>query len=217
VTQTATPARTTTVTAAAPAARLLERLVDELSAGGALEDSWRAAFLAVPRHLFVPDLVWRSSPDGRRADPVNRTAQPAEWWELVYRDEAVITQLADGAPPAGAATETVSGVEFTSSTSMPTVVAEMLVAVRAQPGMRVLEIGTGTGWNAALLAYRLGPGNVTSVEIDPVISAHAREALAAAGYGAVRVVTGDGTRGHQPGAPFDRVLFTACVYQVPYA
>jgi hypothetical protein len=45
---------------------------------------------------------------------------------------------------------------YTSSTSMPSVVAEMLTALRAEPGMRMLEIGTATGWNTALLAPRLG-------------------------------------------------------------
>jgi protein-L-isoaspartate(D-aspartate) O-methyltransferase len=131
----------------------------------------------------------------------------------------VITQLADGAAVAEAATRVVTGVEFTSSTSMPTVVAEMLAAMRVRPGMRVLEIGTGTGWNTALLAHRLGAGNITSVEIDPAISARAREALASAGYGAVTVVTGDGTQGHLPevAARYERVLSTAAVYQVPYA
>jgi len=99
---------------------------------------------------------------------------------------------------------------------MPTVVAEMLTVLRAEPGMSVLEIGTGTGWNTALLAHRLGGEHVTSVEIDPHISAHAPTALADAGYGAITVLTGDGTLGHPRRAPYDRVLSTACVYPVPY-
>lgn len=70
---------------------------------------------------------------------------------MVYRDEPVITQINDGAPAAGHSV-------YTSAASMPSVVAETLTALRAEPGMRVLEIGTGTGWNAALLAY----GSATS-------------------------------------------------------
>lgn len=84
---------------------------------------------------------------------------------------------------------------------------------RGEPGMSVLEIGTDTGWNAALLAHQLGGANLTSVEIDPGIAAQARTALADAGYGAV---TGDGTLGHLSRAPYDRVISTACVYRVPY-
>jgi protein-L-isoaspartate O-methyltransferase len=76
------------------------------------------------------------------------------------------------------------------------VVAEMLAALEAEPGMRVLEVGTGTGYNAALLAHRLGIGNVVSVEVDPVVAEHARQALAAAGFSGVTVVTGDGAEGY---------------------
>lgn len=192
-------------------------LVDGLSCSGALTPDWRAAFLAVPRHLFVPDLVWRGGEDGCGPKPVRRAEQPNTWLQMVYRDEPVITQINGGAPPTGSPDSiAVRHTVCTSSTSMPTVVAEMLTALRAEPGMSVLEIGTGTGWNTALLAHRLGSEHVTSVEIDPHISAHARKALADAGYGAVTVLTGDGALGHPRGAPYDRVISTACVYQVPY-
>ncbi|MGH3770344.1 MAG: methyltransferase domain-containing protein [Pseudonocardiaceae bacterium] len=217
MTDTAAPAAP--LTAPCPS-RLLAGLVDGLSSSGAVTPDWRAAFLAVPRHLFVPDLVWRDREDGSGPRPVRRAEQPDTWLQMVYRDEPVITQINDGAPPAfptGPPDSTVSRhTVYTSSTSMPTVVAEMLTALRAEPGMSVLEIGTGTGWNTALLAHRLGGEHVTSIEIDPQISAHAQKALADAGYGAVTVLTGDGTLGHPQRAPYDRVLSTACVYQVPY-
>jgi protein-L-isoaspartate(D-aspartate) O-methyltransferase len=200
--------------------RLLTGLVDGLSSSGALAAQWRAAFLAVPRHVFVPDLVWCGGEDGCGPHPLRRAEQPQEWLEMVYRDEPVITQINDGAPPISSTASPESTAArrtvYTSSTSMPSVVAEMLSALRAEPGMSVLEIGTGTGWNAALLAQRLGGEHVTSVEIDPHLSAHAQAALADAGYGAVTVITGDGALGHPPRAPYDRVISTACVYQVPY-
>jgi len=204
-----------TETAAPSSTQLLDRLVDDLSASGALADDWHATFLAVPRHLFVPDLAWRSSADGRTLWPVHRLGQPEAWLEMVYRDEAVVTQFNDGTALTSPV-DVVANVDYTSSTSMPTVVAEMLSALRTEPGMNVLEIGTGTGWNTALLAHRLGPENVTSVEIDPVISTQARQALADAGYGTAVVITGDGARGYPGRAPYDRVLSTACVYRVPY-
>ncbi|MGH3696794.1 MAG: methyltransferase domain-containing protein [Pseudonocardiaceae bacterium] len=198
---------------------LLAELVEDLSSSGALAPEWRAAFLAVPRHLFVPDLVWCEGEDGSGHYPLRRAEQPQSWLEMVYRDEPVITQINDGAPPfpavSPASTPPPQAV-YTSSASMPSVVAEMLTGLRAEPGMSVLEIGTGTGWNTALLAHRLGSEHITSVEIDPRISAHAQRALADAGYGALTVLTGDGALGHPQRAPYDRVLSTACVYQVPY-
>ena len=86
-----------------------------------------------------------------------------------------------------------------------------------KPGQRVLEIGTGTGYSAALLAHRLGCENVVSMEIDPNTAEQARINLTKANY-PVTVVTGDGVKGYQPGAPFDRIISTASVLagQLPY-
>jgi protein-L-isoaspartate(D-aspartate) O-methyltransferase len=151
--------------------------------------------------------------DGLSAEPVDRSSQPREWLELAFRDDFVLTQLNDGVVAGGG---TVTDVDFISSASMPAVVAKMLAALRAESGMRVLEIGTGTGWNAALLAYRLGAEDITAVEIDPALYERAQDALVRAGYDSVHVVCADGTRGYAAGAPYDRVLSTACVYHVPY-
>lgn len=72
-----------------------------------------------------------------------------------------------------------------SCTSVPTVVAMMLGQLDARPGDRVLEIGAGTGYNAALLAELVGEtGQVTTIDIDPEVTAQARKALDATGYGA---------------------------------
>jgi protein-L-isoaspartate(D-aspartate) O-methyltransferase len=105
----------------------------------------------------------------------------------------------------------------TSSASGPIIVAVMLAALDAHEGHRVLEIGTGTGYNAALLAHRLAAEQITSIEIDPDIAARARKALSDTGFGAVTVVTGDGTLGYPPNAPYDRVVVTAATNQIPYS
>lgn len=96
-----------------------------------------------------------------------------------------------------------------SSASQPAIVALMLEQLRLAPGLRVLEIGAGTGYNAALLAELVGPsGAVTSMDIDPEIVDEARAHLAAAGYGRVQVVAGDGSLGWLAGAPYDRIILT---------
>jgi protein-L-isoaspartate O-methyltransferase len=91
--------------------------------------------------------------------------------ELVYADDAVITQVNDGHPAAEG-----GGVRISSSASMPTVVAQMLAHGALQAGQRVLEIGTGTGYNAALLAHRLGAQRVVTIEIDPELAHSAQHA-----------------------------------------
>ncbi|MBV9140671.1 MAG: methyltransferase domain-containing protein [Pseudonocardiales bacterium] len=186
-------------------------LVDDVIAEGVVGKQWRAAFLAVPREVFIPEVIWREAGDDLVS--LRRAEDPEEWLRRVYGSGYVVTQVDDGSPAGGEG----RGRVATSSASRVDIVALMLDAGKVEPGMRVLEIGTGTGYTAALLAHRLGPENVTTIEIDPELAAHARAALATAGYGTVRVITADGARGHAAGRPFDRVLSTVAAPQVPNA
>jgi protein-L-isoaspartate(D-aspartate) O-methyltransferase len=200
----------------ANAQALRQRMVKDLVQRGELDERWRAAFADVPRHEFIPELVWRQDRDSETdydLVPLRRAEDPQRWLELAYADASVSTQVDDG-HPVGADGR---GFEVTSSASMPSVVAQMLAALDVEPGMRVLEVGTGTGYNAALLAHRLGAPNVVTVEIDSTVAEQARRALDATGYGGVTVITGDGAGGYPPGAPYDRVIATAAAGEVPYA
>jgi protein-L-isoaspartate(D-aspartate) O-methyltransferase len=188
-----------------------EQRVDELVASGELSPGWRPSFLAVPRLPFIPDVIWHEVDDVMR--PVSRAENRERWLQLASGEQAVVTQVDDGRP-AGPGN---GGDLPTSSASQPNVVALMLKHLDIQGGESVLEIGTGTGWNAALLAHRLGPQRVTSVEIDAELATHARMALSEAGFGEVTTVTGDGSLGYASGAPYDRVLATVGCKDVPYA
>jgi protein-L-isoaspartate(D-aspartate) O-methyltransferase len=96
-----------------------------------------------------------------------------------------------------------------SSASAPGVVASMLGQLNVQPGDRILEIGAGTGYNAALLTELAGPaGHVVTIDIDQDVASGASAALAAAGRRA-EVLHADGADGHAPGGPYDRIIVTA--------
>lgn len=99
--------------------------------------------------------------------------------------------------------------------SQPYMVALMTEALAVSPGNRVLEVGTGSGYQAAVLA-RLGAA-VFSIERHPALAAAARTALAEAGSGQVVVSVGDGSEGLPAEAPFDRILVTAAAPEVPRA
>lgn len=103
-----------------------------------------------------------------------------------------------------------------SVVSAPQIQAMMLEMAGIEPGMRVLEIGSG-GYNAALIAELAGAGDVTTVDIDPGVTSRARACLDAAGYGRVRVVTGDAEHGVAEGAPYDRIIVTAGAWDIPPA
>jgi protein-L-isoaspartate(D-aspartate) O-methyltransferase len=116
-----------------------------------------------------------------------------------YLDDAIVTKRdADGQP--------------ISSSSQPAIMAIMLDQLTLAPGQQVLEIGAGTGYNAALMRHIVGPsGAVVSVDIDADLVDRAREHLASAGYPDVTVVAADGADGYPPGAPYDRVIATVGV------
>ena len=97
-----------------------------------------------------------------------------------------------------------------SSSSQPTVMAIMLEQLQLEPGMRVLEVGTGSGYNAAILSELTGvDGHVVSVDIDRSLVSEARMNLTAAGFEAVEVAYCDGSMGYSQGAPYDRIIVTA--------
>ncbi|MDT0493370.1 methyltransferase domain-containing protein [Streptomyces griseus] len=190
----------TTHLAEAAAARRAE-LVQSLAASGDLTDpAWQAAFERVPRHVFVPYFYDHT---GRRISAYEAETRD-QWFDAVHEDRALVTHRTDGAA--------------TSSSSQPSLMATMLEALRVEDGvgMKVLEIGTGTGYNAALLAHRLGNGSVVTVDTEPDLVTAARARLTEAGY-EPHVLLADGTYGHPDLAPYHRIIATCRIDSVPPA
>lgn len=100
--------------------------------------------------------------------------------------------------------------------SAPSMIAIMLEVLELEKGDKVLEVGTGSGYNAALLAEIVGSeGKVYSVERLKAVAETGRENLREAGSENVEVLIGDGTRGYEEESPWDRILVTACAPQIP--
>ncbi|MEV7089732.1 methyltransferase domain-containing protein [Streptomyces sp. NPDC093085] len=210
-------------------------LAAQLTREGHLAPAWRDAFAQVDRARFLPDRIWvrggsrGEAPGEGGYHPVDRAADPARWHTLAYEDRALVTHVED---PHLTDDGTETARVPVSSASMPRIVARMLDALdidrdvagtdsvsaggTGTNGIRVLEIGTGTGYNAALLSHRLGDRNVVSVEVDPRIADTARANLKAAGH-APTVHTGDGTQGASAYAPYDRTIVTCALHTVPHA
>jgi len=99
--------------------------------------------------------------------------------------------------------------------SQPFIVARMITLLRVRPGQRVLDVGTGSGYQAAVLA---GMGcEVFGIEIVPALAEHARRVLAEQGYGRVDLRLGDGAGGRPEAAPFDAVIVACAPFAVPSA
>jgi protein-L-isoaspartate(D-aspartate) O-methyltransferase len=177
-----------------------QRMVDRLIAEGALwSPSLIDAFRQTPRHRFLDHVfVFQQRHEGWRE--INTRQPDAHEIDLLYSDRALITRLASG--------EEGEKVPISSS-SQPSLMAEMLEDLRPLPGQRVLEIGAGTGYNAALLAHVVGGGLVHSVDVDRAVLAEAAEHFAGFTERGVRLHHGDGRVGWPQAAPFDRVIVTA--------
>ena len=189
--------------AAALAATVAEALADS---------EWTQAFAVVPRHVFVPRFFRRDAAGELVAIEGSNPAQRAQWLAEVYSDTALTTQLGQIDPGSTLRPLTISA----SSSTQPTLMARMLTDLDAHPSHRVLEIGTGTGYNAALLCHRLHDGHVHSVDIHPDLIRTAQTRLASLGY-QPRLGCRDGAHGWVEHAPYDRIIATCGISTVPYA
>ncbi len=160
---------------------LNDTLIGRLKEKDCLHDERvEAAFRAVLRHHFLPDL------------------DLAE----VYSDRAIPTKSIDGG-------------EAISSSSQPAIMAIMLEQLQIEPGHRILEIGAGTGYNAALMAHLVGEtGGVVALDLDEDTVEEAQQHLAAAAARRVHVVCRDGVAGFSEAAPFDRIILTVGAWDI---
>lgn len=185
--------------------RLRRRLVEALVEAGAIRSpEWRMAFERVPRHLFAPRFELRTAFGWEMIDG-SRPEQHDRWLAEVYRDQPLITQRDRDHQELP-----------TSTSSTPSVMAVMLEALSAEPGHRVLEVGTGTGYNAALLCERLRSDDVLSIDVEEALVEAARDRLWRAGY-RPRLRVGDGFEGWAEDAPYDRIIATCTAGRVPPA
>lgn len=186
----------------ARARELAEKLVAD---GTIAHPLWRMAFENTPRHVFVPRF-WaldQYNAPARLVDGAN-PAQQAEWLDMVYSDQFLAIQWAMQDDHR----------MITSSASLPTLVARMLHLLNVEENDRVLEIGTGTGYNTALLCRRLGDSAVASIDIDPVLVAEARDRLDQIGY-QPHLATGDGAGGLEHAVLYSKILSTCASPGVP--
>jgi len=179
--------------------RALEKYVEALEEKrGFSSEPVRRAFRTVRRHRFLDGWYHLGVTDARvDFQPVSydRDRPTADQLSEIYANKPIVTET-DGVVP-------------TSSTSQPSLVADMLELLDLRPGMDVLEIGTGTGYNAALIAEIVGPeGSVCSVEMQEGVAAGAERHLRGEGYKDVRVVRRDGFLGVPEAGPFDRIIAT---------
>ncbi|MBV9162245.1 MAG: hypothetical protein JO281_11980 [Pseudonocardiales bacterium] len=188
-----------TIPSTGQVAERLTAYADSLREVGAIRtQAVHAAFATVPRHRFLPHFRYYAE------DYTLDTEQEpsGEVLDIVYANNSLLTHAGRNGNP-------------TSSSSAPSVMAKMLEALDLRPGLRTLEIGAGTGYNAALIHHITG-ASVVTVEVGRSAATEATTALRALGFDAgVYVIHGDGYPGYPGGAPYDRLIATCGIAGIP--
>lgn len=177
------------------------QLVQHLRATGSVRSERLAqAFLATKREAFVTQFFVQ---EGFAWKACTAEQYPAsDWIDVIYRDEPLVTRVD-------------AHNRVMSSSSAPTAMAMMLEALDLQPGHRVLEIGTGSGYNAALLSFLAGnPCLVTTIEVEEILALSAKKVLETT-VGPISVQIGNGYDGVPCNAPYDRIIATASAPTIP--
>src|SRR5581483_7309190 len=178
-------------------------LAQRLLATGDIRDPrWAAAIGEIPRHLLVPVSYRQDSVGAWTAEEHSVGDLDAATLARVYSTDTLVSA--------------VRGSEAVSSSTKPDLMVRMLQALEIQDGMRVLEIGTGTGYNAALLCHRLRDQDVFSVDVEPELVATARQRLAAIGLRPA-LAARDGQTGWPDHAPYDRIIAPCAVPAIPWS
>ena len=99
--------------------------------------------------------------------------------------------------------------------SQPSVVSRMTEWLDVMEGQKILEIGSGSGWQSAILSYLVGRGKIYSIERHPELVNFAKENLEKVGIKNVSVTLGDGSLGLPKESPFDRIIITAACEKIP--
>ncbi len=185
---------------------MLDSAFRRYGSSNGLPERFRQAVAATPRHLFVHRFRLKdlSAKTQTNEDPLRDCdADPMAALADIYSD-AVMNHV-DAA-----------GERLPSTNSQPSYVLWLLHLLDLRPGQRVLEIGSGSGWLAAVMARLVGEGGrVTGIEIIPELAAQSRADLTRLGFDNVSVLAADGAYGHAEGAPFDRVMITAASWELP--
>ena len=109
-------------------------------------------------------------------------------------------------------------IGYGQTISQPLTVAFMLELLQPQPGEKILDIGAGSGWQTALLAHCVGDkGKVIAIELIPELAEFGKKNIVKYNYiekGVVEFICGDGSRGLEKEAPFDKIIVAAAVYPV---
>jgi len=160
------------------------------------------AFLKVQRHLFIKNLYsYDDTTDSWSSREINMTNPDEESLKHAYTDTPLVISVKDN--------------KVLSTSSQPSLMAYMIDLADLRNDSHVLEIGTGSGYNASVIAEIVSDKNVDTVEIERDVAAMAQENIQRAGKN-IQVVVADGTNGVNDPAPYDSIIVTCATPDIPW-
>lgn len=168
-----------------------------------LSPSVKDAFLKVQRHYFINDIYdYDEEKDSWSSKKMQREAPDEESLKHAYTDTPVVISVKEN--------------KVVSTSSQPSLMAYMIELARLKPDSRVLEIGTGSGYNAAVISEIVSEKNIATIEIDPEVAKQASENIKRSGKN-ITVNVSDGTSGVAEMAPYDAIIVTCATPDIPWA
>ena len=164
-----------------------------------IDEKVETAFLETPRHLFIKRYKLSQEKEWHKVNKSNLEKHLL----ILYQDNPLSLWREEDD-------------KRVSTISQPSLVLYMLNMLKLEPGHKVLEVGAGSGWNAALMSHIVGAsGYVYSMEIIPEVAKTAGENIEQFGINNVSIIEGDAGDGYEAGSPFDRIIFTAGTFDLP--
>lgn len=170
---------------------------------------WWVPIRETPRHLLVKNWF---TPGEHGWTVACGPADEERWAAGAYSDTTLVTRIGPVHADQAEAGPPVTG-HPTSSSTLPSLVVTMLEHGRLTPGMRLLDLATGSGYSAALACHRLGDNLVTTLDVDPYLTRIAAERLDKIGWHPT-LVTADGGADELPGT-FDRIVSMVSMPRIP--
>ncbi len=163
----------------------------------------KKAFCNVPRHFFIPALFSYDETEKKQVkallDPENPTE---EQLRIIYQDRPLPIAFKGAG-------------EVLSTCSQPSLILYMIEISNIKSGHNVLEIGTGSGYNASIISEIVGEDKITTIEIDPEITKIAMTNISKLNKN-IKVITADGGKGFIEKAPFNSIISTCATPDIPW-
>jgi protein-L-isoaspartate(D-aspartate) O-methyltransferase len=181
---------------------LNEKLINLMSNLDYLDEDIKRAFIKMKRHYFLKSFYLGGFGSNKKIILDDKKLSEPNIMKIIYKNSAIPTILENG--------------ELISSISQPSMNAYILKMMLLEEHLKILEIGSGTGWLSALISECIkGTGKIIGIEMNTQLAQQSKETIQELGIKNIEIINKDGSDGYIKEAPYDRIVFTAASNDIP--